>query len=82
MKAHKNGRWSIPVIEIYFTFELHPIPDRLRATKPLNASFEIAANYMSKVFSRKLFILTLRLSREAETKVHEDNMFATTGKRI
>jgi hypothetical protein len=48
----------------------------------LNTSFEIAANYMTKVFSRKLVAFTHRLLWEAETKVHEDHMFATTRKRI
>jgi hypothetical protein len=58
MKAHKDGWRSIPVIEIDFTFKLHTIPDRLCAAKPLNAPLEIAANYMPKVFSRKLVVFT------------------------
>jgi hypothetical protein len=82
MKSHKDRGWGIPVFEINRAFDLDELSDRLRATKPLNASFEIAANYMPEVFPRKLIVLTFRLFRKAEVQVDKDYMFAAAGKRI
>jgi hypothetical protein len=53
-----------------------------RATKPLNASFEIAANDMPEVFPRKLIVLTFGLFRKAEAQVDKDYMSAAAGERI
>jgi hypothetical protein len=82
MKPHKDGRRRIPVFEINRAFDLDDISYRLRSTKPLNASFEIAADDMPEVIPRKLIVLTSGLFRKAEAQVDKDYMFAATGKRI
>ncbi|BFG78438.1 hypothetical protein PTKU46_64710 [Paraburkholderia terrae] len=82
MKPHENRGRSISVFEINRAFDLDKLSDRLRATKPLNASFEIAADDMPEVFPGKLIALTFRLFRKAEVQVDKDYMFATTGKRV
>jgi hypothetical protein len=82
MKPHKDRGRSISVFEINRAFDLDEISDPLRATKPLNASFEITADDMPEVFPRKLIALTFRLFRKAEVQVDKNDMFAATGKRI
>lgn len=82
MKPQKDGRRSIPVFEINRAFNLDEISYPLRATEPLNASFEIAADDMPEVVPRKLIVLTYRLFRKAEAQVDKDYMFAAAGKRI
>ncbi|BFG76092.1 hypothetical protein PTKU46_41250 [Paraburkholderia terrae] len=77
MKPHKDGGRSIRVFEINRAFDLDDISDSLRATKPLNASFEITADDVSEVFPCKLIELTFRLFRKAETQVDKDYMFST-----
>jgi hypothetical protein len=82
MKPHKDRGRSISVFEINRAFDLDEISDPLSATKPLNASFEITAYDMPKMFSRKLIVLAFRLFGKAEVQVDKDDMFAATGKRI
>ncbi|BCF92149.1 hypothetical protein PPGU16_52160 [Paraburkholderia largidicola] len=82
MKPHEDGGRRIPVFEINRAFDLNDISYSLRATKPLNASFEIAADDVPEVFPGKLVELQYRLFRKAETQIDKDDMFATARKRI
>lgn len=82
MKPQKDRRRSILVFEINGAFDLDEIFDPLRATEPLNASFEIATDDMPEVFFRKRIALEFRLVWKAESQVDKDNMFATAGKPI
>jgi hypothetical protein len=82
MKPHKDRGGSVPVFEIDRAFNLDEIFDSLRATEPLNASFEIAANDMPEVFPGKLIALMFRLCGKAQAQVDKDYMFAAAGKRI
>jgi hypothetical protein len=82
MKPQKDRGRSILVFEIDRAFDLDEISDFSRATKPLNASFKIAADDMSEVFPCKLVTLTFRLFGKTEVQVDKDYMFAAAGKRI
>ena len=82
MKPHEDGGRSIPVFEINRALDLDNISYSLGATKPLNASFEIAADDVPEVFPCKLIALTCRLFRKTETQVDKDYMFATARNRI